>query len=644
MEVSPYILIHQLIVRGRSNNYVAHFKEGLNLIWGDMDSGKSSILNLIDYCLGGKNENLLYDEIKKHGLAAALEIDLNGAIYTFEREILDPAAAIRVHSGKFEKRGNSFPMLMSAFPNIDMPDGWVSDFILDCLGIPKIKIKESRRREDANSDRLSFRDLMKLMYIKQTRVGSDALLDYQNGVLFNKNVEIQKFVYNIYDDRLADLNTDLADENRQLAELRRNEDAVRKFLNEVSISVGQLANIEDALKTAESNAEEIDSSIESLKSDFLLSTDIGLEISNSVSKLRQEINELDANIKLNEKKYDSFVKLSNTYKFDLDALNVSRLARGSFQTKTDALESMACPLCSSHLSINSQFIKDEDIDNLEKSLKNRTAGINKSLEKLRQENDEYRLKHAEISELLKDTLRNFDENNSAKISPLITAIQAMEVTRAAAKVQLSHAERNISIARRFEDIGSKIDAKESAISSIKRAIKTIESALIGLEEVITKLDSFLQKIMIDSGLQNVHGVYYDNKFIAYFRNISYYLTSSGGVRTILSIATYLARLRYLLDHRCNLPSFLMIDTPGQNIGRYRDKDDTSEVSDPSLYENIFKQIIATTNLAKSKERKSQIIVVDNDKPDFLIDGVNFHLVKRFDKKGGDFEKGLINDA
>ncbi|HAI1438682.1 TPA: AAA family ATPase [Escherichia coli] len=54
MSKSPYILVKNIHLQGLSKSYFAEFKPGLNVIWGDMDTGKSSILNLIDYCLGGE--------------------------------------------------------------------------------------------------------------------------------------------------------------------------------------------------------------------------------------------------------------------------------------------------------------------------------------------------------------------------------------------------------------------------------------------------------------------------------------------------------------------------------------------------------------------------------------------------------------
>jgi hypothetical protein len=205
----------------------------------------------------------------------------------------------------------------------------------------------------------------------------------------------------------------------------------------------------------------------------------------------------------------------------------------------------------------------------------------------------------------------------------------------------------VAIVNKFEEIGTKRDRKAGQISQLRRAIQIVKDGLVGLDEVIGELRTLLEAHLKNSGLLNVSEISIDKKFTSFFRGISYYNTSSGGVRTITSIASYVTRLQYLLTHACNLPTFLMIDTPGQNIGRYRASDDSAEVSnlsDPQLYEKIFTQIVAVLNSKAAIGRKCQVIIVDNDLPESLTEGENFHLVKRFSKKGGKFEKGLINDA
>jgi len=183
MEKSPYLIVNRLILRGITKDYEATFKEGLNIIWGDMDSGKSSILNIIDYCMGGSNNSLLYEEITSKARIAFLEVDLNGKVFTFERDIFEPTAPVKVYSTYFSDLTSTFPRLLAAASNKEMPDGWLSNFILESLGIARIKIKESKK-EDSDSDRLSFRDLMKLLYLKQTKVSSDSLLNHGNPAVF----------------------------------------------------------------------------------------------------------------------------------------------------------------------------------------------------------------------------------------------------------------------------------------------------------------------------------------------------------------------------------------------------------------------------------------------------------------------------
>lgn len=644
MEVSPYIVVSRLIVQGTTKSYIAKFKEGLNFIWGDMDSGKSSILNLIDYCLGGKNSNLLYGEMKTHGRIAFLEVDLNGNLYTLERDILSDASPIKVYTGIFENRLLNFPLLMAVTPQANMPDGWVSDFILDNLGIAKVAIKESRFREDASSDRLSFRDLMKLLYLKQTRVGSDALLDYQSPVVFNKNVEIQKFVFNIYDDKLSGLQSELAKESSELAELEKSQKFIRKFLQDVQIDVEKLEILEGQVESHESKLSELDEAIESLKSDVAVSTDVGMAISAAVSQMRKDVSSIESNLAEIDIKYENLVKLSNTYRFDLEALQLSKLSRTVMHIDHDRDKSAPCPLCSTELSLRSPIVENSDLEHQIKSLKNRDAGIHTVLARLREQQKQAIAEREALNVALKEATRSFDENNISNISPLIASIETIERSKTQIKIDLAEAERNNAIANKFIDIGNKLDVKVTLIAKLRRTIKIVQEGLIGLDQVIADLTALLSVHMRESGLQKVHDVYFDKRFTAYFRGISYYNLSSGGVRTITSIAMFVTRLQYLLTKPGNLPTFLMIDTPGQNIGRYRAKDDASEVSDPKLYENIFKQILKVASNAKAEGRKCQVIVVDNDMPDALVEGVNFHLVKRFSKHGGDYEKGLINDA
>ena len=89
------ILINQLVVVGRNKNYTVNFNPGVNIIYGDSNTGKSSVLNLIDYLLGAKKFKL-YPEIEAAARYAVLDVTLNDDRYSIKRDIFDENRVVEV--------------------------------------------------------------------------------------------------------------------------------------------------------------------------------------------------------------------------------------------------------------------------------------------------------------------------------------------------------------------------------------------------------------------------------------------------------------------------------------------------------------------------------------------------------------------
>lgn len=646
MKNNPYLLIERLILRGVTKNYEANFKPGLNIVWGDMDTGKSSILNLIDYCFGGSSDGLRYAEISANARVVFLEVDLNGTVVTIERDILEPKGPVRVYSGRYDEIGALFPRFMSASSAAEMPDGWLSDFVLECLSIPRVLIKESKK-EDAESDRLSFRDLMKLIYLKQTRVGSDNLLDHANPVLFNKNVEIQKFVFNVHSEILTQLKGELSAELSERNSLTSEREVVRKFLESINVKIDEGAEIDEMIERKEGAVHSIVEDIATLKENFTLTSNFAVEIKKAIASLKAELERVSMEIYAAEAKKNNYIRLKDTYRSDLEGLIAATYARKSIGNIRAEKGVIACPLCENELDLSSSCADEHTIDAQTKSLKNRISGIDEAISEIWAQRDNLEKIQSEITLSLEAKIKSFDQENFADISGLVQSIEAMESARLHAQVELSDLQRAVSINRRFADIDKRLENKAGTIDSLRRAINAAEEGVVDFDDVIEKLTSLLHSYMQSSGLKNVFDVYFDKRFTPYFRGISYYKTTSGGVRTITSIGSYLVRLLYVMQNGGNLPTFLMIDTPGQNIGRNRREEENgedTEASDPAVYEKIYDQISRIVGAAFKNEKVCQIIVVDNDLPSILKNSNAFHLVKRFSKDSPDHEFGLINDA
>jgi prefoldin subunit 5 len=289
-------------------------------------------------------------------------------------------------------------------------------------------------------------------------------------------------------------------------------------------------------------------------------------------------------------------------------------------------------------------ISEQDVHIEVKSLKNRIQGCKGSIESL-STNQDSTLEDIRGLETTITTVRgNFDKDNISALSPLVETISTLHNSKKLVYSQLASIEKNIKLKNKLTESTDEMANKIRTISKIKTSIKEVEDKLEDIEDIVKSLSGEFLYLMRHSKLLNNYGSSVDSKFLPKFRGREYSAISSGGVRTIMSVNLYLARLSYLIKKGGNLPTFLMLDTPGQNIGRYaRAKDNEDNLSDPAIYEEIYKQVIKLEELSKKHSKNYQIIVVDNDLANCLEDD-NYNLVKRFDKSDQRFEKGLIFDA
>ena len=178
--MSSHLQISRLILVGHRKNYVIKLNPGLNIIYGDSDTGKSTILEFIDYLLGSSSIELA-DEVKSSVDHAALEIIVDDSYYTVKRSIFNSSELIDVYHSNFEDTEKHIPERYA--PNYKTKSGasgFYSDFLLDLLNLPKISIKVSPTQKSSDIKRLGFRSVFKFCYLDQDKVGGKSFLDLGN--------------------------------------------------------------------------------------------------------------------------------------------------------------------------------------------------------------------------------------------------------------------------------------------------------------------------------------------------------------------------------------------------------------------------------------------------------------------------------
>ncbi|MEA2119947.1 hypothetical protein [Halovibrio sp. HP20-50] len=551
----------------------------------------------------------------------------------------DSDNVIKVYNSAMDEIDSVYPKLCSSDPSIEQPDGWVSDLILENLNIPKVKIKESKVRDDSSAYRLSFRDLMKLLYLKQKKVASENLMDASNGAVLNKNVEVQKFIYGVHDDQLSELNLELQVNTKRYNVLNERNNSIRDFLRST-----------DSLNVSEDDFYDLKNSVGSINAEIEKLINEKNEASYISKEFKRELSELDIFLKKTKEKYqennvkiNSLIRLKYTYEHDLQCIDASKKFK-KHKVEFTHEGAFECPLCESKLSIDSPVLTEEEVENEIRSLRNRIVGCKTSLERLYNLQDSLNADMRELEVTISSIRGKFDRDNVLIISPLVETINTMHNSKKLVYTKLASAEKNIKLQKKLDESVKEAANLKKTIFFIKESIKGMEEELKNIDDIIYGIAGEFRYLMSHSKLSNNYGSTIDKKFMPVFRDRTYAKISSGGVRTIMSVNLYLSRLRYLIKNGGNLPTFLMLDTPGQNIGRYaRVKSVEDNVSDPAVYEEIYKQIVDVKKLSDKHEIKYQIIVVDNDLANCL-NNEDYHLVKRFDKSGAEYEKGLIFDA
>lgn len=421
---NPTLIVNSLCVTGHRKNYVIPFKSGINIIYGDSDTGKSSILNLIDYCLGAKQVNL-YDEIQLAGKEAFLEVVLTGEVYTIQRDIFDPKANIKVYKAPFADLSEYFPLEYS--PNYSKigPNGFFSDFILEALQLPVVKVKESPSKVDSDFTTLSFRDLMKYMYLNQNAVGNQELLSHGSGAyaIATKNIQAFKYLFNLLDTQVTNLEQQIAINVFKKGKLSEKFSTVSAFLRETNLQT--IHSIMERISVIDKEKRLLASEIEKIDKNLMSNSSLHNDIRKEISRLEGFSSEIREKIRIINGKIDKYIRLKNEYTADIQKLRFSL----EVSTVVPEPKRISCPLCHHDLidTVDSSYQRhDRD------EVAHEVLVIELRLKQLVNLMDELRLEEISLTQNLDATnhklssaQRLLDTKTSQLVSPYLTQREAL---------------------------------------------------------------------------------------------------------------------------------------------------------------------------------------------------------------------------
>lgn len=649
------LVVKKLILVGHRKDYKISFESGVNIIYGDSATGKSSILELINYLLG--SSKFIYDEeIETSVKYAALEVELNNVTYTIKRDIFSTVRPVEVYTSSFDSISNVFPKkYIPHYSGTETEDGFFSDFLLEALNLPVLKVREAPSQFDSRMVRLSFRDIFKYCYLKQDDVGSKQILSVTNGVLYSKNKQTFRYIFNLLDSSITELEQEIQNVSNKKTETTRKYKAVSEFLREIQFDTA--INLGDKVGELQNQAALLRTQLDKINSAMIANNETYSYLKDSLDIFSIKFISIQGARKDSELLIERFSRLKNDYVSDIDKLKAMQKAR--VVIGAPSISTFNCPICDTQVDLSK--IKEEyKIDDSDKA-NHEVNALNRRIRDLdilvQNEREKLALLSQESDILAKDQVkarRLLDEESKQMITPYLSERDGVAAELATVTEKIRQSDHSLKVRNQQRLIFSEIERIELHLASLLEKLILLRKNTPSVENILENLSNILRSFLIKVSIKDPRNISLNpTGFLPVLRNRNYVDITSGGLRTILSIGYFLSFFEHSISHSSNIPAFLMIDTVGKYLGKtqsqysetIKSEDERENVSDPLKYSNMYEYMINLVDRAALTGVPCQIILVDNDVPISIQQKYAGFVTAHFSSEGANgLPFGLIDDA
>lgn len=643
--------IRELRLLGLGRTYGVDFTDGgqsrpLSVIAGEISTGKTTVLEFIDYCLGS-SRHPRHLEIERHVRAALLEIAIDGIVMVIERATFTTEQMATVHRCALSEIDDTHTTERRLISPPGDPNS-LSSLLLAATGLQGMQLREAPTQVQSATDPLSFRDLMPLCFITNQRLDNKNLLLEGQHMRALKLRQVIEIVFDIYDDQLAAMGDQLDRLEQERRDLEAEIAALDTFLRENAVP-GSLeldaraTELEKELIAARTRLDELSSRMRA-------ATAYAAQARATYGALRQASGEAAARVRDRETLLRRLLPLRGQYAEDerkliffqeaeqlFDPLRV-RVCPACMQDLPAPVEAQAggdCSLCHQHIAIAHEPV---DIGAERNAVRARLQAIERYIEDVERQLGEAQTIYTETQASETAAQRKLDNDVAKDLSPFLAQrddlVRDREQLRGERDRVVQQRQWQDGLERRRSD-AAQLDQR---ITELKSRIETLRSNRPDRKTVTSDLTDRFGELLKQFGfpkLDEPKSPYLNDAFVPYVRGNRYTDIGSTGALTLISLAWELAIFERAVEQGQAHPGFLMIDSPQKNL-MPESAADGDEFADPAIPRRVWQHIIDWT---QSMGAAAQLIVVDNRPPGTAED----HVVVRYSGRATEPPYGLIDD-
>ena len=616
------IQFRRLVLNCRESMEEVDLSSQVSFFHGKISAGKSSIVRLIDFCLGGDLERTpaITQELVSVSLFARMgqyEVILdrqargsNQVQTTWRKPDAEPAMVL----APTQAPAGQAPIWGDHVYNL-------SDLLFMFLDVTPIKVRRSKRDGESPLVRLSFRDLLFYCYLEQDHIDS-SFFYMEDPFKRLKSRDVMRFVVGYYTERLNDL--DIAIEEMQQDRTGKLQAAaqLRASLQELGYGSvleiqAEIAEVRSDLGTARIEEEEIRTG--SVRDDHL------------TDELRGTLRQLTSVLNTEEEAYDDQRRRVEELERLKAEVVSARFKLGRVHAASIVLEKAEfqhCPLCGVALkdmedraedccalcgtpSAQRDSVLARRAETLQKDLDSRIEDVTGALDRHRQAAkgqrdrlEKLRQQKADLDRQLSAESHDYDSNFLARSREIERRIATLEE-------KIRGLERVRRLPELVRELESEADRLNGEIAGVRREMADERGRLTQATVYVRQIEERFLEALTRVGIPGVElgdEVHIDIRTWVPFvwpkgeesLRWSFANAGSGGKKTLFKVCYALAVHTVAAVNELPLPEFLIIDTPMKNIG-----EDVNEDLFRSFYSYLY-------DLAAGPLNRTQLIIVDKE--------------------------------
>lgn len=625
------IRLLRLRLHGADRTYDVDFRTAtgtprpLSVIAGAFSTGKTTVLEFVDYCLGA-SDHPRHPEIMPKVHAATLEIELSGTPYLIERAVGEPSTFAYVRPGQLDSDSDQPSPIPERRPlrPAGNPDS-LSGLLLAHCKLDGVRLRDLPAQSDSDTDPLSFRDLMWLCFLPNERLDNRNLLFENHPMKHLRLRQVVDVVFGVHDDRSVDLGRRLRQVDAELAEARAEYAVASRIVHEQQ--VGRRVDLEATHQRAKAELAETELAIAALDEQTRAATGFAEELRERHRNAGLDARRAAAVLRDRETQVQRMGPLRAQYADDVSKLTMLVEAHRLFDgpTGVDGPAGTAETAAGPPVDATAEL----------RAAKARLAELTGYLEELERDLPELREKLERAQETEARAAAEVDSATAHAVTPYLAQRDALARRREDAVAAIQRAVSGLRLVQSLERRADHVARQESLAQSLREELATETSDRLRPDRaaVIARVSERYRQILADWRYPKLADAYLADDLTPFVRADPYQVASAGG-RTLIALAWQLAMFEVAWETGSSHPGFLMLDSPQKNLGRADERD--AEFADSATVADIYRHL---HGWLAGPGAGAQIVVADNVPPEMAEPDV----IVRFSRRPDQPPYGLIDD-